>query len=269
MSAVPHAEALVTGARGGLGQALVAQLMATGVTVHRTARDPGQLPPGNGTDHAVELTDADATRDFADRFFREHPGVDLLVNNAGYAVFGGLEDQEPAAVRAQLEVMLHAPMTLSAAAMRAWRPRGHGVIVNVSSLVTAFPLPRMGVYNTAKAGLSGFSRSLDEELHGTGLRVLDWQLGDLRTGFNAAMWAASSDVGDVRSARIRARLDHNLALGLPPERAAAALARLLRCRAHGTHRTGTFFQARMGPLLAAVAPRPLTQAFLRRYFGLS
>jgi NAD(P)-dependent dehydrogenase (short-subunit alcohol dehydrogenase family) len=268
--------ALVTGASTGLGRATAEMLLAEGVRVWGTARDPARLPALQGLAAVALDLDSDASVDaaFAEA---EHDagGLDLVVNNAGYGLFGDFAGLGFAGWQRQLDTMLVRTLRLSHLALRAMLARNRGALVNVSSLAAEFPLPFMSGYNVVKSGLAAFSESLMIEVAGTGIIVIDFRPGDYRTGFNQTMQTISEKhlpAGTVpadRRQRAWTVLDANLRGAPPPARAAADLRRALRRHRSGTIRSGTFFQARLAPLLVRFIPLGLRRAALARYFGCS
>lgn len=257
--------ALVTGASSGLGRLLAEGLRARGWTVAVTARETARLPQGEGfLPCAVDLTDMEATRAFAERLEKEH-ACTLLVNNAGSGLCGPLEATSATQLDAQLTLLLRAPALLTQTLWPGMVARRRGAFVNVSSLGGEFPLPGMPAYNAAKAGLAAFTRTLLYEAPLHGLQVLDVRPGDFAS---AAGMHPASEPEEARWARVRQHLNAQIAAGTPPERVARAILRALDSGKSGTVRTGTFFQARLGPLLARLAPLSLQASFLRRYFRL-
>ncbi len=272
-----YAHAFVTGASAGLGRAFVEMLLAEGVRVWGTARDVGRLTelatrhPATFTAVALDLGEPDAAEA---AFLRAANSVggrfDLLVNNAGYGVFGEFAEMDFATWRGQLDRMLLTTMRLAHAALRGMRTHGRGCIVNVSSLATDFPLPFMSGYNVAKAGLSALSESLVFETRGSGISVVDFRPGDYRTDFNQAMSSASSaaNVSHPKAQRAWRALEQHLRAAPPASRAAEDLRRVLLRRQSGTVRSGGFFQAKLAPLLARLVPASVTRAAAARYFNL-
>jgi short-subunit dehydrogenase len=266
--------ALVTGASAGLGLAMAEMLLEEGVRVWGTARDPARLPVRAGfTAVALDL-DSDASVDAAfSAADAGAGGLDLVINNAGYGLFGAFAGRDFAEWQRQLETMLVRTLRLSQLALRGMLARNRGAMVNVSSLAADFPLPFMSGYNVVKSGLAAFSESLMIEVAGTGVIVIDFRPGDYRTGFNQTMQAISENhfaPGPDRSDRRRrawTALQANLRTAPPPARAAADLRRALCRHRSGTVRSGTFFQARLAPLLARLIPLSLRRAFAARYFG--
>ncbi|MDD2764306.1 MAG: SDR family NAD(P)-dependent oxidoreductase [Opitutaceae bacterium] len=269
-----YATALVTGASTGLGRAFSDMLLAEGVRVWGTARDPARLPARPGfTPLALELADA-ATIDRAFQAATAAAGrLDLVINNAGYGLFGAFAEQAFADWQRQVDAMLGQTMHLAQLALRGMRERNRGALVNVSSLAVDFPLPFMSGYNITKAGLSALSESLMIEVSGTGIIVIDFRPGDYRTGFNQAMHrtsgtrAAAGSPSGPRLQRVWSSLEAHLRSAPPPERAAGDLRRALIRGRSGTVRSGTFFQAQLAPWLARFAPPGLRRAVMARYFG--
>jgi short-subunit dehydrogenase len=189
---------------------------------------------------------------------------DIVVNNAGYGVFGEFGALESSVWRAQLEGALLTVLELSHAAFRSMRERNRGCLVHISSLAAEFPLPYMSGYNVAKAGLSALSESLMFEARGTDITVIDFRPGDYRTNFNRAM---QKDAISDSTRRAWESLDAMLAAAPPPERAAADLRRALLGNSSGVVRSGSLFQARVAPLLARLLPASWVRRSTARYFG--
>lgn len=268
--------AFLTGASAGLGRAFTRMLLDDGVRVWGTARAAERLEavanhPGFRP-VVLDLTDGAGTVAAYETARRDAGGFDLVVNNAGYGVFGCFADVAFATWEAQMAAMLVQPMNLAREALRDFRERGCGTLVNVTSLAVDFPLPYMSGYNVVKAGLAAFSESLLIETAGTGVTVLDFRPGDYRTGFNRAMSHVSSTLPavDAGSHRLRAvwrKLEDNLEAGPDPSRAAADLRHALERGTRGTVCSGTWFQARFAPLTARLLPGRLRRALHWRYFN--
>jgi len=99
-------------------------------------------------------------------------GVDVLVNNAGRFTAGLLEDQDPTAIAALLQVNLAAVIDLTQRVLPGMLARGRGAIVNNTSIVGYAHMPAVSTYAASKAGVVAFSESLRRELRGTGVEVM-------------------------------------------------------------------------------------------------
>lgn len=269
--------AFVTGASAGLGRAFVEMLLADGVRVWGTARDAARLTdlatryPALFTPVVLDLGDPEAAETALARAARAAGGAfDLVINNAGYGVFGDFAATDFAVWQRQLDAMIAATLRIAHGALRGMRAGRRGCLVNVASLAVEFPLPFMSGYNVAKAALSAFSESLIVETKGTGITVIDFRPGDFRTDFNHAMQTVSpaATAPDDRTTRAWRALEAHLGAAPPATRAAADLRRALLRGRSGTVRSGTWFQARLAPLFARIVPASWRRAIAARYFGL-
>ena len=165
--------ALVTGASGGLGQAISRALHARGATVVLTARRSELLEQLEGElgERAeilpADLTDREAVRALPDRAGR----VDVLVANAGLQAGGPLLDFEPNQIDRALDVNLRAPIQLARTLAPAMVERGEGHLVFISSIAGKVSNPGSSLYSATKFGLRGLAFGLGEDLRGTGVGV--------------------------------------------------------------------------------------------------
>ncbi|MDX6717812.1 MAG: hypothetical protein QOJ63_66 [Solirubrobacteraceae bacterium] len=163
--------ALVTGASGGLGQAIARRLAAAGAKLVLSGRRADVLAAlAQELDAAVavaDLADPDAVRALAEA----HADVDILVANAGLPASGRLESFTEEQIDRALDVNLRASIMLAHALAPAMVARGAGHIVLMSSLSGKAPAPGTTIYSATKFGLRGFAGALRTELHGTGVGV--------------------------------------------------------------------------------------------------
>jgi NAD(P)-dependent dehydrogenase (short-subunit alcohol dehydrogenase family) len=268
--------AFVTGAGSGLGKAFAEMLAQDGVSVWATSRKPERLAPlvaaaaGRIKPLALDLADPSGAEAAFRRASEEAGGtVDLLVNNAGYGIFGPFASVPAEQWEAQIAALIQTPLRLAHAAWRGWIDgwRG-GCLVNVSSIALEFPIPYMPGYVAGKAALSALSETLMMEAAGRGIVIVDFRPGDYRTEFNRAMEAGSPAGREGAAADVWASVEAAMAAAPVPARAAADLKRALLRRVSGTVRSGSLFQARLAPFLARFAPLSLRRSASARYFGL-
>jgi short-subunit dehydrogenase len=163
--------ALVTGASGGLGQAIARRLAAAGASLILSGRRADVLEALaaelGAQVAAADLADADSVRALA----AAHGDVDILVANAGLPASGRLESFSEEQIDRALLVNLRAPIVLAHAIAPAMVARGSGHIVLMSSLSGKAPAAGSSIYSATKFGLRGFAGALRAELHGTGVGV--------------------------------------------------------------------------------------------------
>jgi uncharacterized protein len=183
--------ALVTGATAGIGLAFAHQLAERGHDVVLVARDRVRLENlsdelratyGVGTEIlAADLADRAETGKVAERLADQARPVDLLVNNAGYALKKRFLDNDISEEEAVFDVLARAVLVLSHAAARAMRERGHGAIVNVSSVASFIT---SGTYSAEKSFVTVFTEGLAGELAGSGVTATALCPGFTRTEFH-------------------------------------------------------------------------------------
>ena len=165
--------AVVTGASRGIGRAVVAELVAEGVSVVAGARDVVALEGLDGiTAVSVDLSTPDAPRRLVEAAVDAHGSLDFLVNNVAAAKlhFEGFESISDEDWQWAFDTNFFSAVRATRAALPYLRER-HGVIVNVSSLNGRVPAVEALAYSATKAALNNLSRALALELAGVGVRV--------------------------------------------------------------------------------------------------
>lgn len=184
--------ALITGGTAGIGNAFARALAARGNDLVLVARDSVRLEQ-TGDElrrlHRIEVevlpadlsVRSELARVEARLQDRDRP-IDVLVNNAGFALDRSFRASDVEDEQRLLDVLVVALMRLTHAAVPGMVGRGHGQIINVSSVASFLPF---GTYSAAKAYVTSFSQGLAMDLDGTGVRVLALCPGYVRTEFHA------------------------------------------------------------------------------------
>ena len=220
----------LTGASSGIGLATAKALLAAGHEVWGTSRDSRRIAEMFHL-HPVSLDLADTTsvRQSFLNALAEAGYFDVVINNAGSGHFGPAEFLSADAVHDQFQTVVFAHIELCRLALASMRAHGGGRIINVTSLASRLPVPFMGAYNAAKAAMASFTMSLQLELEGSDIRVIDVQPGDICTDFNDAI--AKTDGGDPRyTARVEQAwrvVDRNMKAAPKPELVARRIAKLI------------------------------------------
>jgi gluconate 5-dehydrogenase len=165
--------ALVTGASRGLGRAMAEALAQCGATVVLAARDAGKLGEvaqgiravgGRAEVEAFDLLDEPAVIAAVPRIVARHGRLDILINNAGICLWGGLLDSSLEVWRRTIDTNLTAVYLLSREAARPMVAQRWGRIINISSYVAVLGRERLQAYVASKQGVTGLTQSLAGEL---------------------------------------------------------------------------------------------------------
>ncbi len=163
---------LLTGATGGLGQAIARALHARGAQLTLTGRRTDDVLEPLAAELGARALAADLSdRVEVERLLDEAGDVDILIANAALPASGRLESFSIEEIDRALEVNLRAPIVLARALLPQMLQRGRGHLLFVSSLAGKAPAPGSSIYNATKSGLRGFAAALRTDLHGSGVGV--------------------------------------------------------------------------------------------------
>jgi NAD(P)-dependent dehydrogenase (short-subunit alcohol dehydrogenase family) len=221
----------VTGASGGLGRHLTEHALQRGDRVTATVRRAtalDDLRETYGDRLTVEILDVARPADVDDvvgRTLRSGP-VDIVVNNAGYALVGAAEEMTVEQIRDQIEVLLLAPMLITRAFLEPMRQQGGGRIIQVSSMGGQIGIPTHSSYHAGKWGLEGFTESVSREVSDFDIHLTLVEPGATRTSFVSALHyttetAAYRDNAVGQTRRSLESFDNSALTGDPAKLAAA------------------------------------------------
>ncbi|HTJ39358.1 MAG TPA: SDR family NAD(P)-dependent oxidoreductase [Dactylosporangium sp.] len=178
---------LITGASSGLGRALTEAALRRGDIVAAAARRTEALSdlargwPQRLSCHRLDVTNATALEPAVAEVLAEHGRIDVLVNNAGRAHVGAVEETSDAVLRELMELHLFGPAALVRAVLPHMRERGSGTIVQMSSMAAAHVKTGFSAYSASKAALDAYSMILQAEVRQFGIDVLIVEPGSHRT----------------------------------------------------------------------------------------
>jgi short-subunit dehydrogenase len=212
---------LITGASGGIGEALALECARRGARLALASRDQKKLSlvakaclaagAPEAKTYKLDVSKAAACKAVARKAQSDFGGIDVLVNNAGVHLFAKVAELPEAMFESAMQTNLYGPLRLIQALLPGMRKRGGGLIVNVGSTLGYRAIPNAGGYCATKGALARLTESLRVELKGTGVRVLEASPGVVTTALRAnALWkgvkpAPVSDLPFPRSAQSTAR----------------------------------------------------------------
>jgi NAD(P)-dependent dehydrogenase (short-subunit alcohol dehydrogenase family) len=181
---------LITGASSGIGKATARKLLDEGYAVYGAARRVERmrdLERLGATALEMDVTEEDDVVAAVDRIGAEEGGIDVLVNNAGFGLYGAMEDTPLDEARRQFEVNLFGLARLTQLALPHMREQRAGKIVNMSSMGGKIYTPLGSWYHASKHALEGWSDCLRLELAPFGIDVIVIEPGAIGTEFGEVM----------------------------------------------------------------------------------
>lgn len=186
----PDKVVLITGASSGMGKETALKLIKDGYTVYGAARRVEKMKDiTDAGGHAIEMdiTDDGQIKAAVDRVINEQGRIDVLLNNAGYAIYGAVEDTSIEEARRQFEVNLFGLARITQLVLPHMRKQKSGKIINISSMGGVIYTPLGAWYHATKHALEGWSDALRMELKPFGIDVIIIQPGIINTEFDDVM----------------------------------------------------------------------------------
>ncbi len=220
----------ITGASRGFGKIWAKALLQRGDKVAATARNLQDLQDlttefGNAIlPVQLDVTDRDACFAAVDRAKKHFGRIDTLINNAGFGLFGAIEETSEQQARAQMETNFFGLLWVTQAIVPVMREQKAGHIIQVSSFLGLVSLPVLGLYNASKYAVNGLSETLATEVKSFGIQVsliepngfsTDW------SGASAFQTRATEEYAPVKKAFFDAATPDSW--GKPESTAAAVL----------------------------------------------
>src|ERR1051326_8335978 len=264
----------ITGASAGIGRATAKLLTERGDEVWGTSRELGRLP-SLPRFHPVrlELSDSASLREGFNAALSEAGHFDVVINNAGdIAYFGPMETLPSETLRAQFQTLVFAQVELYQLALAAMRKHGGGRIIKVTSLAARLPVPFRSPHNAAKAAMASLTMSMQVELEGSGIRIIDVQPGDIgntRLHDEIAKIALNNRGSSSGMERVWRVADRNIKSAPGPELVARRIAKVIDAKNPPPRVTvGGAFEAIVAPFIFHFLPQRVRVWGLKFYYGL-
>jgi NAD(P)-dependent dehydrogenase (short-subunit alcohol dehydrogenase family) len=260
---------LVTGASSGIGLAIAKSLVEHGHEVWGTSRNLERIPKLPRL-HPIrlDLTDSGSIEQAFNSTLAEAGHLDVLINNAGAGHFGPAELLPLETITSQFQILVFGQIQMMQLALQHMRPRGEGLIINVTSLASRLPVPFMAGYNSAKAALASYTMSIQLEFSHPRVRIVDLQPGDIRTDFNQSVIVSDNvDRYDAKIGKTWEVVEHNMKNAPGPDLVAQQVLKLVRSLDPPPRLTvGNLFESKIAPLIFKFLPQRVRVWGLKRYY---
>lgn len=201
---------LITGASSGIGQAAANLFAARGWRVAATMRNPSDGAALTEDPKVIvvplDVSDPDSVEAGVTATLDHFGRIDVVVNNAGYGLFGPFETATDEQIRRQFATNVDGIFAVTRAVLPAMRRQGSGTIVNVASLGGVIALPLFSLYNATKFAVVGFTESLSYELAPFGIRAKAIAPGGVATDFAGRSMARTFAEGENAYSEILAKV---------------------------------------------------------------
>ena len=193
--------AVVTGSSSGIGLLTVVELAKAGFRVVASMRDLNRRGPldqaaAGVTDRLdvrrLDVTDSASIPAFVEGIVRDHGRIDVLVNNAGFAMAGFAEDLTLQEIRRQFDTNFFGAVAMTQAVLPVMRRQQSGHIIMVSSIGGLCGAPSISSYEASKHALEGWSESLRLEINSLGIKVVLVEPGSFQTD----IWTRGAVMGE-------------------------------------------------------------------------
>ena len=178
---------LITGASSGIGLATALYFAAKGWNVAATMRDPLKADPALKHPQislfALDVTNEDSIAQALADSLGRYKKIDVLLNNAGYALFGPIEAVDGRQIQQQFATNVFGLVSVTQQILPAMRAAGEGLIINISSIIGRMALPYAASYIATKFAVEGLSESMRYELEPFHIRVKLIEPGSINTEF--------------------------------------------------------------------------------------
>jgi short-subunit dehydrogenase len=257
--------ALITGGSRGIGDSLSRLLINKEYQVYSLARSTSSFTHSNFVQLKYDLSKVDKLTHFMDEFLKKHGVPDLLINNAGYGTFSEWDQFPESEIHRQMNVLFNAPIIICRKLAPLMAKRDSGIILNLSSLATLYPLPFMPIYNAGKSALSSFTQSMILEYSNHPV-FIDFRMGDVKTSFNDS--AQKPTLYNCKTERAWGKIEKQLHHSISPDYASQLIWKRIQKAHSGTTYGGTKFHGLFLPLFDRLLPFFIKVKLIKWWYGL-
>ncbi|MGD2273035.1 MAG: SDR family oxidoreductase [Desulfobacterales bacterium] len=270
---------LITGASSGIGRCCAEHLSQNGCRVYGTSRRASDADTTGGfpvsdtfTMMMMDVNDGASVRKGVAHVIAQESRLDVVVNNAGFAIAGALEDTTIQEAKSQLETNFFGALRVCRSALPIMRQQGSGYIVNMSSLGGLFGLPFQSAYSASKYALEGATEALRQELKPFGIKVVLIEPGDFRTDITRRRMITKKALRDSvyfdTFQRVLDIIETNERDAPTPEKIARLVCKIINLDAPRLHYTVGKFSQRIAAPAKKFLPSRWFESVLARNFRL-
>ncbi|HXZ89644.1 MAG TPA: SDR family NAD(P)-dependent oxidoreductase [Candidatus Dormibacteraeota bacterium] len=259
---------LVTGASSGFGKLTGSLLAQRGFRVFGTSRKVSAESQDGVEMVRLDIASDQSVKECVSSVHQKADRIDVLINNAGQALTGGLEETSVDEAKAHFDSNFFGAVRMVNAILPEMRRRRNGQIINVASLAGTFPVPFEGYYGAAKAALITYTEVLRQEVKSLGVKVSVIEPGFFRTNLGNARITAANSIPDYDEMRKRAHADlgKSFAKGADPAEVAETIVKIIESPSPALH----YFvgKEKNALLLKRILPASVMEALIRKRWRL-
>jgi len=259
---------LITGASSGFGKLTGSLLTQRSFRVFGTSRRDSAESQDGIEMVRLDIASDQSVKECVSAVLQKADRIDVLVNNAGQALTGGLEETSVEEAKAYFDSNFFGAVRMVNAVLPDMRKRRNGQIINVASLAGTFPVPFEGYYGAAKAALMTYTEVLRQEVKSLGVKVSVIEPGFFRTNLGNARITAANPIPDYDEMRERAHagLGKSFVKGADPAEVAETIVKIIESPSPALHYVVGKEKSYL--LLKRILPTSAMESLIRRHWRL-
>ena len=259
---------LITGASSGFGKLTGSLLTHRSFRVFGTSRRDSAESQDGIEMVRLDIASDQSVKECVSAVLQKADRIDVLVNDAGQVLTGGLEETSVEEAKAYFDCNFFGAVRMVNAVLPDMRKRRNGQIINVASLAGTFPVPFEGYYGAAKAALMTYTEVLRQEVKSLGVKVSVIEPGFFRTNLGNARITAANPIPDYDEMRERAHagLGKSFVKGADPAEVAETIVKIIESPSPALHYVVGKEKSYL--LLKRILPTSAMESLIRRHWRL-
>ena len=221
---------LLTGASGGIGTAIADLLLSKNYIVYGTTRSLDGAPEAAYNQVQLDVQDDASVKECVQEVINEEGKIDILINNAGFALCGALKDLSIDLMKDSFETNLFGVHRMNREVIPIMIKQGHGRIIHMGTFGGRIGLPFQGVYSATKASLAVYSEALKIESLRDNVQVSIIEPGDIKTDFHSGRKYSEGFENDPDAQKAVEIMRRDELKGTKPEKVAKLTLKVIKAR---------------------------------------